>query len=523
MVTAILDRPARTGSWTAPVIVAFYVVAGYLHLVYLQPNLDSAWLLIAVDRMLDGGSYLNDFLEVNPPWVLLVYAPAGLAARLTGADSYTFLVLLIYLYVAVTLALTRRVAEQFTAADGVVRVWLPVSAAFFLLVYPAYDFGQRDYLACVFALPWLVLQGAVPWRERLPGRLAAGLAAWAALGLFLKPPLLLLPVLLALVRAACRRSPRPVIGPDMIAFGLMGLGYIAIVLIRFPDFFIVAGMLADTYASYDQPLKIVLARTAPFAVFAMFPAVLAYFAAADRGERQVIQVFTIAVAVAAASVMLQHKGWWYHRLPMPILGGMAGVLAVAMAARWVDSGRSRPAVLFPAFAVLAVGAVLFAVEPVRGLMAKDRARLVQSPLYTRLAALPPGTPVYAFSANVGRAFPLVPMAGAAWASRFPHLWPVSGYAWARDNDALSPESLANLAALARRAVLEDFTRNKPRVVLVVRGGYQQGFPDSFDFVEFFVADERFARLWLNYEYIDSADGMDVYLRRDRPDPAKPDL
>lgn len=523
MVTAIIDSPARDRSWTAPVIVAFYVVAAYLHLVYLQPNLDSAWLLVAVDRMFDGGTYLNDFFEVSPPWVLLIYAPAGLAARLTGADSYTYLVLLIYLYVAVTLVLTRHVAERFSAADSVVPAWLPVSAAFFLLVYPAYDFGQREYLACVFALPWLVLQGSTPWREHLPRRLAAGLAAWAALGLFLKPPLLLLPVLLAIVRAACRRSFRPVFGPDMIAFALMGFSYIAVVLIRFPDYFAVAAILADTYVSYDLPLEVVVARTLPFAGFAMFPAVLAHFAAGDRGERRVVQVFTIAVVVAAASVMLQHKGWWYHRLPMPIFGGMAGVLAVAMAARWVGSGRSRPAVLFPAFAVFAVGAVLFGAEPARGLMNKDRARLVQSPLYTRLAALPPGTPVYVFSANVGKAFPLVPMAGAAWASRFPALWSVSGYVWARDNDALSPERRAELAAQARRSVFEDFTRNRPHVVLVERGGLQQGFREPFDFVAFFRADERFSRLWLNYEYFDSADGMDVYLRRDRPDPAEPAL
>lgn len=505
-----------SGFRTVPVIAIFYAVAGYLHLAYLQQNLDSAWLLVAVDRMLDGGDYLSDFVEVNPPWVLLVYSPAGLVARLTGAAPYTPLVLSIYLYVAVTLVLIRYVTGRFCAADSVARTWLPVAAAFFLLVYPAYDFGQRDYLACVFALPWLVLQGAVPWRERLPGRLAAGLAAWAALGLFLKPPLLLLPMLLAVFRAVRQRSFRPIFGPDMLTFGAMGLGYIVVVLIRFPDFLVVARLLVDIYGAYDVPLKIVLIKTAPFAAFAVVPAILAHFAAAGDDERRIVQVFTAAVAVAAVSVVLQHKGWWYHRLPIPVFGGVAGVLTVAMAARWIESGRSRPAVLFPAFAFLAVGAVLFCAASLQGVMAAKRTQMVQSPLYARLASLPPGAPVYAFSADVGKAFPLVPMAGAAWASRFPHLWPLAGYAWARDNDALSPGRRAEMAALVRRSVREDFTRNRPVVVLVERGGAQQGFARPFDFIEFFLADEDFAAIWSRYVFVETVGEIDVYVTMDQP-------
>ena len=68
-----------------------------------------------------------------------------------------------------------------------------------------------------------------------------------------------------------------------------------------------------------------------------------------------------------------------------------------------------------------------------------------------------------------------------------------------------------------QAVVEDFERAHPRVVLVDRR-LMRGMPPNWDILSFFLADPRFAAQWSQYHQVATvtAYSLDVY-RRNQPD------
>lgn len=44
-------------------------------------NEDVLWLVTATQRLLAGGSYVNNFFETNPPLILYLYTPAVLLVK----------------------------------------------------------------------------------------------------------------------------------------------------------------------------------------------------------------------------------------------------------------------------------------------------------------------------------------------------------------------------------------------------------------------------------------------------------
>ena len=215
-----------------------FLAAAALQLLYVLPNHDRVWLLIAAERMLEGGAYQRDFSETNPPLAILIHVPSFLVRAISGLDSYPAFIVLTLIYAGVSLMLLRKVvANGFPAAGDFQRWLMPVAA---LLLLPQYDFGQREHLISIFVFPYLAMHSVKPSHGASSRGLTVLIAAWACLGLFLKPVFLLLPILISLDRAIRSRSLRSLFSLDMITIGAMGLAYTALILIRFPDYFTLA-------------------------------------------------------------------------------------------------------------------------------------------------------------------------------------------------------------------------------------------------------------------------------------------
>lgn len=243
-----------------PLMLAAFLAAAAMQLLYVLPNHDSVWLLVAAERMLDGGTYERDFSELNPPLAILLHAPAFLVRAVSGMAPYAAFIALTLVYAGVSLVLLRTVvAKGFPAASGM-HTWLPPIAALVLLLLPRYDFGQREHLMTIFVIPYLALHATkLPHNASFRG-LTVAVSAWACLGLFLKPAFLLLPVLISLDRAIRLRSLRGFLSLDMITIGAMGLVYTALVLIRFPDYFTFAQYALEFYGAYSNDFFFVALR-----------------------------------------------------------------------------------------------------------------------------------------------------------------------------------------------------------------------------------------------------------------------
>src|SRR5690349_20365631 len=64
---------------------------------HLMLSPDVAYLMYAAGQMLEGGKYISDIFETNPPMILYLYFPAYWMAKLPYLDS--ILAMRIYIFI----------------------------------------------------------------------------------------------------------------------------------------------------------------------------------------------------------------------------------------------------------------------------------------------------------------------------------------------------------------------------------------------------------------------------------------
>ncbi len=134
-----------------------------------------------------------------------------------------------------------------------------------------------------------------------------------------------------------------------------------------------------------------------------------------------------------------------------------------------------------------------------------------------------GGALYVFSSYVWLGFPLADTVGARWTSRFPSLWLLPGVEQGlRSVRAKSDKDLADAYTRIERytvdAVVEDFTKDTPTVVVVDERPDPRFAGVDFEYLAFFEHDPRFARLWSRYVKLARVDGdgvgpYDIYVLR----------
>jgi len=71
-VRAVLLDPWRSGPLVWSLVGVFLAISIFRYTSLTAPNHDVAWLLLAAGRMLDGGTYLTEFYEVNWPMAIMI-------------------------------------------------------------------------------------------------------------------------------------------------------------------------------------------------------------------------------------------------------------------------------------------------------------------------------------------------------------------------------------------------------------------------------------------------------------------
>jgi len=492
-------------------VLAVFLVGAALQMLYILPNHDSVWMLVAAERVFEGGTYERDFFEVNPPLAILLHAPAIGIQKITGQTAYWSFIVLTLTYAAVSIALLRKIVADGFSPTSDFRLWLPPVAALMILILPGYDFGQREHLFCVFVLPYIALHATEASRGKLPRRFMILVSVWASLGFFLKPAFLLLPVLIALDRAVRQRSPRTFISSDMITVGVMGLLYLAVIFIRFPDYFIIVQYAMEFYDSYNNDFAIAALLPVLYMAFGLLLVFFAVRLTELPEDRRMFVLLTLAAGVASASAISQQKGWSYHILPIEIFVTLPVLMVIVIVSRKVRKSATSRAFIFLSRAapLLVVGI------PLQSLSLDSetvhRPDLVQKELYSTLAPVAANKRIYFFSTSVIVGMRWVETIQAKWASRFPCLWLLPGYVTAVNDGAISESRRVERDGNIRRYVNEDFERYRPEVVLVDRRMYKHGLLRPFEFLNFFLEEDRFAEIWESYTFYKTVDGLEIYL------------
>lgn len=427
-----------------------------------QLNHDVAWLLEAGTRWMHGARLYRDVIEVNPPLVFYVYALISF---------FTFQKSLFILGVALLI---------FASAAWVSRLmgrrWM-LAAVLICATSGALDFGQRDHIAAIMMLPYL-LAGRARNLER------AAIGVFAFLGLGLKPHLLLIPAGASLGRAFAERSLRPLVAPENLALAACSLVYVSMAWFIHPEFFrdmLPVGQLV--YYAYG----IAFQRESMNLPFVAFGTIVTLVAAARREHWP----YAGALAGAMLSFFLQAKFYSYHLIPAAQISMFFGAVLMSQPRLWR--------------LYLLVLAILTSIL------------LSQRRTYPDL--IPAGaTSVLFLSPHVWSAYPLAFERNILHASRYPAIWTVPG-AWSILHDKSASrdrrQKAARLLAATRQRLVSDIVAYCPDPIFADVRKRKPYFNAPFDFMAYLEADPRMP----HYEAGERQEIYRVY-RRQEPCPAR---
>jgi hypothetical protein len=524
-----LERPAVT----VGLALALFLASSVLVLTNLV-NHDVSWFYYMSQRWLDGARLYVDLIDMNLPLVVYVGVPPAWLAAALGLPAIPTLQLYILAWLLATLAfdwwlLNRLALPQAMAARGLFFLALT------LLLFPFFDFGQREHLMLMLVMPYLIVSTGQA-AGRAPGRRARWLAgALAGLGLALKPYFILLWLAVMLYAAFTRRGPAAWRRPENHAIALVVALYGLAVVAFTPEYFTVAALALQAYGAFNTPL----ATLVNYYVVPLALVVVAAWALWRRYAESPELGDTLAVALLAllAGALFQEKGWGYQFYPSNTLLVLLALLVFMAFARRApaSAGLLRLSAAGAGLTALGVvgalaGALLLA--PIAPTPQQPAANDVIATivhyfshaetreLATRVAAYArPGDTFYAFTPSVGPSFPIVHLTGTRWPTRFHHLWPLPAQYRDADRQAVpfpyhAPAQMGPVERFTFQATIADLRAHPPAVVLVDTVADKQGFGvTTFDYLEYFGQDPDFAAWWAGYRFVEQVGTFRLYTRR----------
>jgi hypothetical protein len=480
----------RTSLLPRLAVVAFFVVAVTMRHV-VAANTDVSWLLIAGERWLDGHRLYSDILETNPPMAVLIYIPGILIARTLGISVETVIDGLIFIAIAVSLAIAARILRESSALSAKQRWTFAVLAVAILAILPVQVFGQREHIALIELLPAFAILALRMKRETPPPWAITIAGLGLGLALSFKPHFAIAMLCCLGVAALHLKSWRTFFVPEnFIAAAIVGC-YGACIVLFFPEYFtVIAPLLRDVY-TIGLPLARMLEKPAvPLWGIVLIAAMLQ-----KRGEAiDSTQLLLIAASLGFGLVyFLQRKGWPYHSYPMIAFALLAFCAAMTPG---VALGRER----------LAGAAVALAALFLLSMVWFNHA-LDARPLQAAVARLVQHPTILAISGNAGIAHPLTRGVGGVWASREQVLLVASYERYLRQTGSPDRQTLATLdgyAAREREWLIADFRIHRPTVVLVDNltddwGSWVRASPELVDLLK-------------DYRLAETVMGVDIYLR-----------
>ena len=501
----------------------------FLPMVLIPPiNHDVSVVLQFSQRWLAGERLYTDLIDVNPPLIFILnLLPAAITAYTPVGP-----VLAVQLCVCAWGLLCWRLAwiARDRAAEGKIeRLFLDTLPLLFLLA-AGYDFGQREHLMTMAALPYLFAAGRRCGGSQPRGRISIALVA--ALGFALKPYFLALPALIELaVLVACYRRRRP--GSPMAVWlrdpvpwilGTVWGLYLLLIAAVLPAYFTtILPLVREAYlgfASLPWTSMVIVPRFALANALLSLLLLLAFVrpgAGFVQPGGALPRLFGLAGLAGAIAAFVQHKGFSYHILPNEFF---TFALAGLMASRWLD--RIEAARHAPGGGMIAgmlTGLFAFYVVATGEAPWKQihYPRSDADQLGQLLAGAAGGGRAYPLSLSILPVFPAFTYAGITSTSRFMDLWPLqSAYFTCPPNGRRywEPAELGAAEAFVWQAVAADFTARPPAAVVVEETPNIPGCGAWFDFIVYFSRDPAFADVWRQYRLVGRTQRHRVYTRKD---------
>lgn len=428
-------------------------------------NHDPAWYVYMAGEWLRGATLYRDIVDTNPPLIVWLTAPPVALAQLTGWGAPALFKAYVFVIAGVALLYSARVAGRAWPA-----VTFPLVGAMVFLALPFVkeEFGQREHLAVLLTLPY-ILAAAAP-AGVIPPRAQVWVGIAGALGFAIKP--YFIPAWLAVeVVLLATRGASSLRRPQMLAAAATFAVYGVAMLLFVPQYFDFAQRILGVYSAMNASPAVLLRLKE----VQLWLVAAALFAAIRWPRTDAL----MAVLFAAATGYLfgglaQLKGWGYQLYPARVFVLLFLITAGAMLLEQVPAllerlrgGRRGAAMVFAATLAIASGRYLLearnpsSAELVTPMIEAIRAHAAEGPV----VLLGMRTQIYP-------AFPSLNYAGGRWGMRYNTLFFMPGlYAEenARAGGIMEPHTPATMPPLEKQffeEVVEDLCATPPRLLVV---------------------------------------------------------
>ena len=499
-----------SGLWTLlPALVVLLIGGAVQGLTFL--NHDVAWVLNSSERLLHGGTFGQDIVAANPPLIWWISALVAGLAELIGVSPETTLRVVVLLIAAGVLALVERALAP--RMGHVARAGFLLMLALLVTLGVHRDFAQREHLAVLLCLPWLLVaarriegEDVGPWGAALAG-IAAGI------GIAFKPHFLAVPALVWLCQALKARSLRPALRIETATLLITGLAYIgAVWLFARPWLTEVLPLISALYWGFSYPILAVLQGK----IVVTGIVLVALLGAAGGRWPALASVMAMAGLGFFIAALAQSKGYSYHFYPALTFALIALMLTVL-----TDSPR---AARLGAGIALGLGLAFVAAQARPTLtdrsMAGAYGQRTQCLVDLVQAHAAPGEGFMAISTHPDPGFPIANYSERRWVAETNSRLFLPAIARLRASAALTPDEARQLelAEATEHAAMGRDMGQAPAVVLVdARPDRHAIGPLEMDFVAFYREDPAFDRIWSGYTEIPScAPGIRAFaLNKDR--------
>ncbi len=301
----------------------------------------------------------RDAVDTNPPLIVLLTVPPAWAARVLGANAIPMFLTYVFVLAVTSALVCGRFITRLRATRSPMDALLVTTLVFLVLPFPKGDFGQREHLAVLGTLPYVLLAARRAVNGSVSTLEAVLTGIVGALGFALKPHFLLAWIAVEGGLAFQARQ----LGTlrhwqPLAAVGTL-VAYTLVVVVGFPEYLEVADRVRRVYGGTNSPaVRLLEMRELQLGALAL--AILALVRLPPRHLSAQLVVGTAAGGFLLAS-LVQMKGWGYTCFPQVFLGlffalALSNLFAAAPSIAQLVRGGARGAAVAAALCLTGMSA-----------------------------------------------------------------------------------------------------------------------------------------------------------------------
>jgi len=278
---------------------------------------DVIWLFSLADKVLNGGKYLHDFFEINPPLSIYIYIPAVFISKIFflspihSARSYIF-----GLSICSLLLCYLQINTLFSKQEAKGALSLLITIAFVFIILPMSEFGQRENLLVILTLPYFLSLTSRLKNQSVSTVNAILIGFMAGIGFAIKPFYLIPLLLTESYYLFTRKKIRCLIRPETITIALVIITYLFTVFYFNPDYVlnVIPVATAFYYTSFASPITHVIHT--PIFFYLCFALGLYAIQYKQLGnDFALASILLLAMSGFTIGYLLQRIPWYYHIYP----------------------------------------------------------------------------------------------------------------------------------------------------------------------------------------------------------------